>query len=69
MSGSLTLALRTAQSGLISNQQALDSVSNNIANVNSPGYSRKVVNMEQRVVAGAGAGVQVSSVVRKVDEG
>ncbi|MFC1674117.1 flagellar hook-associated protein FlgK [Pseudomonadota bacterium] len=69
MSGSLTLALRTAQSGLLSNQQALDSVSNNIANVNSPGYSRKVVNMEQRVVAGAGAGVQVSSVVRKVDEG
>lgn len=69
MSGSLTLALRTAQSGLLSNQQALDSVANNIANVNSPGYSRKVVNMEQRVVAGSGAGVQVSDVVRKVDEG
>lgn len=69
MSGSLTLALRTAQSGLLSNQQALNSVSNNIANVNTPGYSRKVVNMEQRVVGGAGAGVQISSVVRKVDEG
>lgn len=69
MSGSLTLALRTAQSGLLANQDALNAVSNNIANVNSPGYSRKVVNMEQRVVGGAGAGVQISSVVRKVDEG
>ena len=69
MSGSLTLALRTAQSGLLANQEALGTVSNNIANVNSPGYSRKIANMEQRVVSGAGAGVQVSSVVRKVDEG
>jgi flagellar hook-associated protein 1 FlgK len=69
MSGSLTLALRTAQSGLITNQEALNSISNNIANVNTPGYSRKVVNMEQRVVAGAGAGVQISDVSRRVDEG
>ena len=69
MAGSLTLALRTAQSGLLTNQQALNSVSNNIANVNTPGYSRKVVNMEQRVVGGAGAGVQISDVTRKVDEG
>jgi len=69
MSGSLTLALRTAQSGLLSNQEALNAVSNNIANVNTPGYSRKVVNMEQRVIAGVGAGVQVSDITRKVDEG
>ena len=69
MAGSLTLALRTAQSGLLTNQQALNSVSNNIANVNTPGYSRKVVNMEQRVVGGEGAGVQISDVTRKVDEG
>jgi len=69
MAGSLTLALRTAQSGLLTNQEALNSVSNNIANVNTPGYSRKVVNMEQRVVGGAGAGVQISDVTRKVDEG
>ena len=65
----LTLALRTAQSGLLVNQAALDAVANNIANVNSVGYSRKVVNLEQRVVAGVGAGVQLSDVVRKTDEG
>ena len=69
MSGSLTLALRTAQSGLLTNQSALDAVAQNVANVNSPNYSRKIVNMEQRVVAGVGAGVQLSEVTRAVDEG
>jgi len=69
MSGSLTLAMRTAQSGLQSNQEALNAISNNIANVNTPGYSRKIVNMQSRVVGGAGAGVQVADVARKVDEG
>lgn len=69
MAGTITLALRTAQSGLLVNQQALDAISNNIANVNSPGYSRKVVNIEQRVVGGAGAGVQLSELTRVIDEG
>ena len=69
MAGSITLALRTAQSGLLVNQAALDTVANNIANVNSPGYSRKIVNMEQRVVSGVGAGVQLADVTRAVDEG
>jgi flagellar hook-associated protein 1 FlgK len=69
MSGSLTLALRTAQSGLLTSQSALDAVAQNVANVNSPGYSRKIVHMEQRVVAGVGAGVELSDVVRAVDEG
>ncbi len=69
MAGSLTLALRTAQSGLQANQSALNAISNNVANVNSPGYSRKIVNLEQRVVAGAGAGVQLSQLTRQLDEG
>jgi flagellar hook-associated protein 1 FlgK len=68
MAGDLTLALLSAQSGLLANQAALDSVANNIANVNSKGYSRKVTNLEQRVVAGAGAGVQLAEVTRVVDE-
>jgi len=69
MAGSMTLALRTAQSGLLTNQEALNTVSNNIANVNTPGYSRKVANFKHRVVAGIGAGVQISTVSRRVDEG
>lgn len=69
MAGDITLALRIAQSGLLTNQTALNSVANNIANVNSVGYSRKIVNLEQRVVSGSGAGVQISEVTRRIDEG
>ena len=43
MGAGLTQALRTARSGLLVNQQTLDVVANNIANVNSEGYSRKIV--------------------------
>ena len=56
MAGNITLAMRTAQSGLLASQGALDSVANNIANANTPGYSRKIVQLEQRVVSGTGAG-------------
>ncbi len=69
MAGSITLALHTAKSGLLVNQAALNTVANNIANVNSPGYSRKVVNLEQRVVSGVGSGVQMADVTRSVNEG
>ena len=67
--GSLTLALRTAQSGLLTNQAAINVAANNIANVNTPNYSRQVVNFEQRVLAGFPAGVQLSEINRKIDEG
>ncbi len=68
MSG-LTLALRTAQSGLLVNQESLNAVANNIANVNTEGYSRKIVNTQTLVVAGVGAGVKISEITRQVDEG
>jgi flagellar hook-associated protein 1 FlgK len=69
MAGDITLALRTVQSGLLTSQSALNTVANNIANVNTPAYSRKIVNLETRVVGGAGAGVQISEISRQVDEG
>ena len=69
MGGTITGALRTAQSGLLTNQSALDAVANNIANVNTVGYSRKEVLLESRVVAGAGAGVQIGEIRRAIDEG
>ena len=67
--GGLTQALRTARSGLLVNQQTLDVVANNIANVNSEGYSRKIVNTETRVLNGVASGVQISEIIRRVDEG
>ncbi len=69
MPGTITSALRTAQSGLLTNQSALDAVSNNIANVNSLGYSRKIVNIETNVVNGTGAGVKIAEITRAIDEG
>ncbi len=68
MAGSITLALQTGTSGLLASQAGLDVVANNIANVNTEGYSRKIANFEQRVVAADGAGVQISEVSRLVDE-
>src|SRR5512132_1468731 len=69
MSGDLTQALRTAHSGLLTSQQALDAVARNVANVNTPGYSRKIVNLEQRTLAGTGAGVDFGELTRRVDQG
>lgn len=67
--GTITLALRTAQSGLLANQQALDVTSRNISNVNTDGYSRKVVTFENSALVGAGSGVNISEIKRTVDEG
>lgn len=67
--GTITLALRTAQSGLLANQQALDITSRNISNVNTEGYSRKVVGFENSALVGAGSGVNISQISRQVDQG
>lgn len=67
--GNLIVALRAAQSGLLTTQSAIDAVSKNIANSNTDGYSRKIVNFENRVLNGDGAGVQLSDFTRSVDEG
>lgn len=67
MSGDLTHALRIANTGLLTGQQSLDVVARNIANVNTPGYSRKIINLEQQTLAGVGAGVQFGALTRQVD--
>ncbi|MGB0551470.1 MAG: flagellar hook-associated protein FlgK [Alphaproteobacteria bacterium] len=64
----LTLALRTALSGLSATQSALQVTSSNITNVNTEGYSRKDVTFSTRTVSGTGAGVNVEPVDRVVDE-
>ncbi|SMF67854.1 flagellar hook-associated protein 1 FlgK [Tistlia consotensis] len=64
---SLTLALNTALSGLRTTQGALSVISNNVSNANTDGYTRKVVQTNARTLAGVGAGVELSGVVRTVD--
>ena len=65
---SLTVALRAAQSGILGNQAAIGATAKNIANVHTEGYSRKIVNFENRVLAGAGAGVDLGAFTRSIDE-
>lgn len=65
---SLTATLRTATSGLNAAQAALRTVSDNIANVNTPGYVRKAVVQESLVVNGAGMGVKINGVERITDQ-
>ncbi len=65
---SLTAVLKTANSGLVASQVGLRAVSDNIANVNTSGYVRKIVNQQQLVVAGQGMGVDVSGVKRVTDQ-
>lgn len=65
---SLTATLRTASSGLQAAQASLRAVSDNISNVNTPGYVRKAVNQESLVVDGAGMGVRINGVRRITDQ-
>ncbi len=67
--GDITQALRAAQSGLLANQTALNIVSQNVANVNTPGYSRKIIQQQSVVLAGQGAGVSIADFTRVVDSG
>lgn len=67
--GDITQALRAAQSGLLANQTALNIVSQNVANVNTQGYSRKIIQQQSVVLAGQGAGVSIADFTRVVDSG
>ncbi len=65
-------SLNIAASSLQAQQKALDVISNNIANVNTPGYSRQKANiatMAPEKIAGLnlGRGVNVASIGRIVD--
>ena len=65
---SLSIALQTATSGLMAAQTGLRTVSDNISNVNTPGYVRKTVDQQQLTVNGMGMGVQVVGVRRVTDQ-
>ena len=66
---SLEIALQNAISGLQTSKQSLQVISNNIANVNTPGYTRKIVEQSARVIEGQGYGVEISRLKRSVDSG
>ncbi len=60
----ISQALNNAASGLSAASRRAGVTSNNIANALTEGYSRRDVNLSERVTDGAGAGVSVSGVSR-----
>ena len=65
---SLSFALSNALSGLQANQAALSVISSNVSNANTEGYTRKVIQQTSIVLNNQGAGVNIDSVVRRVDD-
>lgn len=65
---SLTTVLSNAASGLQAAQMSLRAVSDNVANVNTTGYVRKVVDQQPLVVGAAGMGVVVTGTQRVTDQ-
>jgi len=65
---SLNGILSSALSALQTNQAALNVVSNNIANINTPGYAKRVVNEQPLVTGGQLQGVDIADVQRVVNE-
>ncbi len=64
----LTQALSTALSGLQVNQASLALVSSNVANADTPGYTRKIVNQVAAIANGTNVGVRISDVQRQLDQ-
>ncbi|MGD9867521.1 MAG: flagellar hook-associated protein FlgK [Hyphomicrobiales bacterium] len=64
----LTNVLGAAQSGLSVTQSALDVVARNIANADTPGYTRKTLEQDIRLAGGSSVGVRALDVTRHVNE-
>lgn len=65
---SLNSILNTAVSGLLTNQTALRTTSNNIANVNTEGYNRRDVQLGPRLTGATLTGVQIDDIRRIADQ-
>ncbi len=63
----LTNALRIGTSGMQYSQLALGTVSHNVVNANTAGYSRQIVQSSAASLNGYGAGVQLETVQRVTD--
>lgn len=65
---SINSILNSAMSALQTNQAALKVVSDNVSNINTQGYARRVVNQQTQVAGGTLMGVDIGSVQRVIDQ-
>ena len=63
-----SISLNSALSGLRAAQQALNTISNNISNAQTPGYTRKILPLQTQLIAGFGVGVSPGALMRSVDQ-
>jgi flagellar hook-associated protein 1 FlgK len=63
----LTTALSSALSGLRATQVGIGVVATNVANAETPGYTRKTLSLETALAGGSGIGVRVANVNRELD--
>lgn len=59
---SLNAIMNTANSGLVAAQTQLRVVSDNVSNVNTPGYVRKIADQQTLISQGMGSGVEVARI-------
>ena len=64
----LITGLTSALSGMHAAQTQISLVSNNLANVDTEGYTRKTIQQLSNVVAGSGAGVKLANADRQVNQ-
>lgn len=64
---SLNGIVQNALSGLSTNQAALRAASTNITNVNTPGYTRRLIEQQSLVAGNEGAGVKLAESRRAID--
>lgn len=60
-------SLDAALAGLRVAQQQINVISANVANVGTPGYSRKILPQSAQVIAGMTVGVKADTIIRRVD--
>jgi flagellar hook-associated protein 1 FlgK len=65
----LSSAISIAASGMRATQAAISTTSNNIANADVDGYTKKSATAQTVVVSGVGSGVSLSEIQRQVDAG
>ena len=60
-------SLDSALSGLRVSQQQISVISNNVANVGTDGFTRKILPQNAQAVNGTGIGVRAGTIIRQVD--
>lgn len=63
----ISAIINNSLTGLFTSQAALRTITDNISNVNTEGYARKVVRLDPRITGSQGTGVEISGIERVVD--